>query len=745
MRSFSIDDDDHDDDDFDLKKCTSLMNKDEYKVVLTRKKKIHGKYECYDFTVISDYCPSSIFDYVNAKRGTDDLRNNARMHLSALGWKFWSKVKHGRDEWRYESPNKTYYSLMSACQAIANNHEVNTLDSENLKNLENRRDLGNLKSSKNSKNCRVLGKRKKGDYLGSAKLVSKKRKLGGRVRRSSSRLMGQNSNSNRLLRSNKCVREIGSSFDLSKNPRNVLSWMIENNVVDLRSKVYYFKKNCDDVLGEGRVFREGIRCGCCQNLYSLSGFQAHVVGHNLFRAAENVFLENGKSLVSCQVELMRSRRSFPGDAVEVVVEDETGTQSEICNDCVCSICNYGGDLILCDRCPSSFHAACLNLQGVPEGEWFCPSCCCGACGDSRFDVDALCCYQCERRYHPSCKKDRDMAIPGENWFCCKTCELIHWGLQQLLNKPFLVGHDDLTCTLVKPKQCQMEDDNDHDLVAWAEIYSKLGVALEVMHECFETVKDTQSKRDLVEDALFCRGSKLNRLNFKGFYTVLLERNDELISVAILRIYGDKVAEIPLIGTRFQHRRLGMCRILMNEIEKTLRNLGVRKLVLPAAGGVLSTWTNSFGFSIVTDSDRSEFLGYTFLDFQDTTMCQKTLTKPPSRRVCLSRDMSGVHQRRQYTEKSSSNIDHKGKSRTSEVFRGDQGDDDDNSRIATVSSDQADGQPFSTSELTYDKKFERDRSHQNLNVYKRKQDVEVELRPVSRARYKLSCTPSISVK
>jgi len=33
------------------------------------------------------------------------------------------------------------------------------------------------------------------------------------------------------------------------------------------------------------------------------------------------------------------------------------------------------------------------------------------------------------------------------------------------------------------------------------------------------------------------------------------------------VFGQKVAEVPLVGTRIQYRRLGMCRILMNELEK----------------------------------------------------------------------------------------------------------------------------------------------------------------------------------
>lgn len=49
------------------------------------------------------------------------------------------------------------------------------------------------------------------------------------------------------------------------------------------------------------------------------------------------------------------------------------------------------------------------------------------------------------------------------------------------------------------------DSADYDAVATAQNYSKLSVALEVMHECFEPVKEPRTKRDLVEDVIFCRG------------------------------------------------------------------------------------------------------------------------------------------------------------------------------------------------------------------------------------------------
>ena len=43
---------------------------------------------------------------------------------------------------------------------------------------------------------------------------------------------------------------------------------------------------------------------------------------------------------------------------------------------LCSICRDGGNLLLCDNCPRSFHIECLKIkeENIPEGKWYCPIC-----------------------------------------------------------------------------------------------------------------------------------------------------------------------------------------------------------------------------------------------------------------------------------------------------------------------------------------------------------------------------------
>nr|KYP47148.1 Chromodomain-helicase-DNA-binding protein 4 [Cajanus cajan] len=436
----------------------------------------------------------------------------------------------------------------------------------------------------------------------------------------------------RVLRSRKRVQKVSVPSLLHQKPLNVMSCLIDSNIILPRSKVYYKEKSRYrevPTLGEGKITHDGIKCNCCMKIFSFVGFENHVGGSSTCRPSASIFLEDGRSLLDCQIEMMRSHKT----------KETSGKSfsdlSIVENDYICSVCHYGGELILCDKCPSSFHKTCLGLEEIPDGDWFCPSCRCGICGQRKIDGDEvghfLTCIQCEHKYHVRCLKNGAVDISRYlgNWFCGKDCEKIYEGLHKLLGKPISVGVDKLTWTLVKfidPDRCDSGSIKS-DLLA--ESYCKLNLALSVMHECFKPLKESFTRRDIVEDVIFNRWSELNRLSFQGFYTVLLERNEELISVATVRVYGKRVAELPLVGTRLQYRRHGMCRILINELEKKLTQLGVERLVLPAVPSVLETWTGSFGFAKMTDFERSQFLDYTFLDFQGTIMCQKLLTNIPS--------------------------------------------------------------------------------------------------------------------
>jgi len=53
-------------------------------------------------------------------------------------------------------------------------------------------------------------------------------------------------------------------------------------------------------------------------------------------------------------------------------------------------------------------------------------------------------------------------------------------------------------------------------------------------------------------------------------------------------------------------------------------LGVGMLVLPAVPSTIKTWTDSFGFAKMTQFERSKFLDYSFLNFEDSIMCNKLL-------------------------------------------------------------------------------------------------------------------------
>ena len=149
------------------------------------------------------------------------------------------------------------------------------------------------------------------------------------------------------------------------------------------------------------------------------------------------------------------------------------------------------------------------------------------------------------------------------------------------------------------------------------IHRQHKLAAEVMHECFEPSVDPCTKSDVVDDVIFIRQKR-----FRGFYTAVLERNEEVISAATVRVYSE-LGEVPLVATKFEHRKLGMCRTLMSELEKQLVKLGIEKLVLPSAKSAVEAWTR-LGFSKMTSKETLSLLKYRFWNFADTIMCHKLL-------------------------------------------------------------------------------------------------------------------------
>ncbi|KAF5802600.1 putative histone acetyltransferase chromatin regulator PHD family [Helianthus annuus] len=597
-----------------------------------------------------DYCPQAVVDYYSmtseedgdwTKKDVDlrELQRRAKKHLFAAGWSMFH-VDGKRKRPVYQSPNgKRFNSIRTACNfyilenCSQGSGPSGTCSEVNIETSE----VGDGEKKSKEKGVGRLVIKKKDGVLSIEVVAKRKEAFLNSIYNETETETENSSRKPRVLRSSKRAREDISP--MHQTPRTVLSWLIDNSVIIPRSKVQYRCRKTGDAMKEGRVTRDGIKCSCCQTVFSVSKFESHA-GSTYKRPSANIFLEDGRSLLDCQLQLKSDRNAKLRKAESHRLK---GNRHKLIkdNDYICSVCHYGGELVLCDQCPSSFHTRCLGLTEVPDGDWFCPSCCCRICNQNKFsdceqdtDSNILNCEQCERKYHVGCLKQKEgfsklESYPQVNWFCSLRCEEIYLGINKLLGKPIPVGVDDLTWTILKHKRPDGSNNDTAHMDEITESYSKLNIAISVMHECFEPVKEPRTQRDIVEDVIFCRWSELNRLNFKGFYTVLLEKDDELVSAATIRIYGEKVAELPLVGTRFRYRRRGMCHALMNVLEKKLVELGVERLVLPAVPSVLQTWTSSFGFSVMTEAQKLDFLGYTFLDFQGTHMCQKLLVNAQS--------------------------------------------------------------------------------------------------------------------
>lgn len=144
--------------------------------------------------------------------------------------------------------------------------------------------------------------------------------------------------------------------------KTVLSWLIATGGISLNEVVQYRNVKSSDVFKEGWVTLDGILCNCCARIMSLSEFKAHA-GPRCQRSG-NLFLQSGKSFTLCQLEAWSAEYRLRKGA-DRASGSGSGSDKEDQNDDTCALCGDGGELLCCDRCPSTYHPTCLPSQVIP--------------------------------------------------------------------------------------------------------------------------------------------------------------------------------------------------------------------------------------------------------------------------------------------------------------------------------------------------------------------------------------------
>ncbi|MCD7468888.1 hypothetical protein HAX54_007435 [Datura stramonium] len=420
----------------------------------------------------------------------------------------------------------------------------------------------------------------------------------------------------------------------------------------------------------------GIFCSCCNSEVSPSQFEAHAGWASRKKPYGYIYTSNGVSLHEFAISLLRGRKSSVKDSDDLCIICADGGILVLCDGCprafhkeCASLSAVPRGKWYCKYCENKFqrekfveHNAnavaagrisgidpieqitrrCIRIVKNPEEAEViaCVLCRCYDFSKSGFGPrTVILCDQCEKEYHVGCLKKRKIAdlkeLPKGKWFCCVDCKRIYSALQNSLNSgEEKLSESCLGVVRMKLKEKRMDFVGDLD-VRWRLLSGKstsretrmlLAEAVSIFHDCFDPIVDSATGRDFIPSMVY--GRNIRGQDFGGMYCAILTVNSIVVSAGILRIFGQDMAELPLVATRISSQGQGYFQLLLSCIEKLLAFLKIRRFVLPAAVEAMSIWTEKFGFKEIPPDLLVSYKKtcWQLITFKGTSMLEKMVPK-----------------------------------------------------------------------------------------------------------------------
>ncbi|XP_057526493.1 uncharacterized protein LOC130805725 [Amaranthus tricolor] len=415
----------------------------------------------------------------------------------------------------------------------------------------------------------------------------------------------------------------------------------------------------------------GIYCYCCKSEVSPSQFEAHAGFPFRRKPYDNIYTSNGVSLHELSLTISRTSQFST---------DENDDLCSVCHDpgdllccdgcprsfhleCI-SISEIPPNKWYCKYCEDNFQRekfaernpnaiAAGRVPGVDSIEQITNRCIrivkisdtqdVGGCAICRVQDycksgfgprTVIICDQCEKEYHVGCMREQKMQnlkeLPVGDWFCCSACERINYSLKELMKEGEKTLPDYLIDRL-KKKLIEKGSSGVHLDVRWRvlngkksyvdEIRAQLAKAVSVFHEQFDPICYGELKQDLIPHMVYGRNLKDKEL--RGMCCAVISVDSKIVSSAVFRVFGKEVVEVPLVATSKNSEGKGYFQCLYSCMETLFEELGVKKILLPAAEETTSLWMNKFGFNEIPKVEFADLSKrYTVMNFDGTSMLHK---------------------------------------------------------------------------------------------------------------------------